>query len=415
LKCGLGLAGLGAATAAGWYGWRHAAAVSGDAALATDVFRQDAPRGELWEQWQQRGWVQEGRHYLKLASHVQCKLCPNECLLKPEDRGRCRNRVNKDGQLYTLAYGNACAFHLDPIEKKPLYHFLPNTEIFSFAASGCGFRCLNCQNWEISQRKPEQTKDPSGPSIRLSPLTLATLTRQDEHRVSLFPEDAVALAEHFQSPSLAYTYTEPSNWFEYMLDTARLARSKGLKNVWVTCGYIQQKPLRELCRYLDAANVDLKGFDPALYGQLNSGKLPPVLETLKTLKREGVWLEVGTLIVPTYTDQPDMLRRMCAWLVDQLGPDCPMHFLRFHPAHKLAHLPPTPEAVLTEAREIARECGLHYVYIGNLPGVENAGTTRCPHCGRSVIEREVFSVVTNQLRSGACRNCGTLIAGVWHA
>ena len=197
------------------------------AALSTDVFHNDAPSGVLWERWQQRGWVREARHYLKLGKNLQCRLCPNECLLKPEDRGRCRNRVHKDGKLYTLAYGNACTFHVDPIEKKPLFHFLPGTDVFSFATSGCGFRCLNCQNWDISQRKPEETKDPRGEALRLNPENIESLTRDDIDRLSLPPDDVVALAEHLHSPSVAYTYSEPSVWFEYMLDTAQQARAKG--------------------------------------------------------------------------------------------------------------------------------------------------------------------------------------------
>jgi pyruvate formate lyase activating enzyme len=407
---GVACAGAGAALYAAL---RHSGPIA-SAATSTDVFRNDAPQGVIWERWQQRGWVREGQHYLKLGANVQCRLCPNECLLQPEDRGRCRNRVNKDGTLHTLAYGNACSFRVDPIEKKPVFHFLPSTAIFSFAASGCGFRCLNCQNWEISQRRPEETKDADGESVRLTPERIARpLTLSDVERCSLLPEDVVALAKHLRCPSVAYTYTEPSVWFEYMLDTARLVRAAGLKNVWVTCGYIQQPPLLELCRYLDAATVDLKGFDPQVYGTLNSGKLQPILDTLVTLKRAGVWLEVSMLVVPTYTDDLETIRRMCGWLVEQLGPDCPLHFLRFHPAHKLTHLPPTPTDVLLEAQAIARESGLRYVYVGNAPGTAGAETTLCPHCGGVVLERRVFSVTENRLQSGACASCGTRIHGVW--
>jgi len=384
-----------------------------DAALATDVFRNDAPSGELWELWQQRGWAREGRHYLQLANNVQCKLCPNDCLLQPEDRGRCRNRVNKGGKLYTLAYGNACAFHVDPIEKKPLFHFSAGHRRLFLCTSGCGFRCLNCQNWELSQQKPEESKDPHGPPLRLNPASLGGLSRDDIARLSLWPADVVEFGRAFPQSLGGLHVQRASNWFEYMIDTARLLRSKGRKNVWVTCGYIQQKPLVELCGVLDAASLDLKSFDAASYGKLNSGKLQPILDTLLTLKREGVWFEVSNLIVPTYTDQPEMIRRMCQWLVDNLGPDHPLHFLRFHPAHKLTNLPPTPVDVLTEARDIARQCGLRYVYIGNLPGVEGTETTLCPHCGRTVVDREYYAILAHHLRSGACGHCGTKIAGVW--
>jgi pyruvate formate lyase activating enzyme len=409
----VGLGTLGAGAAAVYCALRSGGLAA--AATSTDVFKNDAPKGELWDQWQRRGWAVEGRHHLKLARNVQCRLCPNECLLEPEDRGRCRNRVNKDGTLYTLAYGNACSFGMDPIEKKPLFHFLPGTDVFSFATAGCGFRCLNCQNWEISQCRPEENKDPGGESVRLNPETLGSLSLADRDRLSLFPEDIVALCEYLDSPSVAYTYSEPSVWFEYMIDTARLARAKGIKNVWVTCGYIQQEPLLELCPYLDAANVDLKSFDPKVYGQLNSGKLEPVLETLRTLKQKGVWFEVTNLIVPTYTDNLDTIRRMCHWLVDNLGPDYPLHFSRFHPAHKLTHLPPTPIDALIRARSVARECGLRYVYLGNVRGVEGAETTICPNCGRMVIDRDIYFVTTTNLSRGACNSCGATIAGVWKA
>jgi len=408
----LGLGGVAGGAAAVYYALRQTSSWAA-ATTATDVFKNDAPRGVLWERWRERGWAREGRHYLKLGRNVQCRLCPNQCLLEPEDRGRCRDRVNKEGTLYTLAYGNACAFHTDPIEKKPLYHFLPATPVFSFAASGCGFRCLNCQNWDISQRKPEETKDPRGDPIRLRPELMPTLTLEDVGRLSLFPEDVVAMCQATGIPSVAYTYSEPSVWFEYMIDTARLARAKGIKNVWVTCGYIQEEPLLELCQYLDAANVDLKSFDPDVYGKLNSGKLEPILETLRTLKREGVWFEVTNLVVPTYTDSLAMIHRMCQWLVDELGPDYPLHFSRFHPAHKLTHLPPTPVDVLVEARAIARQVGLRYVYLGNVLGVEDAGTTFCPGCRHPVIQRYVYHVTRLNLEGSACAECGTPIAGVW--
>ncbi len=383
------------------------------AATASEVFKGDAPRGRLWQQWQDRGWVKEASHYLKLGENIQCKLCPNECLLEPEDRGRCRNRVHKDGRLYTLAYGNACTFHVDPIEKKPLFHFFPGTSIFSIAATGCGFRCLNCQNWDISQRKPEEMKDPRGESLRIAARSLGDLDRGDLERRSMFPEDVVALTQYLACPSIAYTYSEPMAWFEYMLATAEAARAAKLKNVVVTCGYVQQEPLVELCQFADAFHVDLKGFSDETYARLNSGKLAPILATIETLRRQQVWFEVINLVVPTYTDQPDSIRPMCRWLVDHVGPDCPLHFSRFQPAHKLTHLPPTPVDVLLEARQIARDAGLHYVYLGNCPEVHDAETTFCPGCKRAVVERNIFSVRTMNLKDGKCGACGTAIAGIW--
>lgn len=380
---------------------------------SAEVFQGDAPQGELWRQWQARGWTTEARHYLKLGRNVQCKMCPNQCLLEPEDRSHCRTRVNKDGTLYTLAYGDPCAMHVDPIEKKPLFHFLPGATAFSLATAGCVYRCLNCQNWDISQAKPEETKDPGGEPQRLDPAAPETLRRVDPERLSLFPDDVVALAEHFRIPTIAYTYSEPIAWYEYMFDTARRAKAKNLKNLWITCGSINEEPLVELCRVIDAANVNLKGFDPEIYQRLNSGRPEPILNTLKTLKREGVWFEVTNLVVPTYTDDPAMIRRMCEWLAANLGPDHPLHFSRFHPDHKLTHLPPTPVEILLEARDLARACGLRYVYLGNVREVEDAETTFCPGCRKAVIERAGFDVRGTRLLDGKCASCGTPIAGVW--
>ena len=380
---------------------------------AATVFENDAPDGELWRLWQERGWVKEARHYLKLGSNVQCKVCPNDCLLRPEDRGRCRNKVNKDGRLYTLAYGNPCSFRPDPVEKKPLFHFLPGSSTYSIATSGCGFRCLNCQNWDISQRKPEETKDPRGPNIRMTPDRVGRPV--NVNRLSMFPEDVVAMARHTGCTSIAYTYSEPTAFYEYMYDTAKLARGHGLKNIWVTCGYINRPALVDLCQYLDAANVDLKSFSDRIYRRLNSGRLQPILDTLKTLKERGVWFEVTNLVVPTYTDEMDMIRRMCDWLADNIGPDYPLHFSRFHPRHRLTHLSPTPVDVLTEARSIAQKAGLNYVYVGNVRGLKDVETTFCPACKKPVIERQMYLIRSLRVKDGRCDLCGAEIAGVWPA
>jgi pyruvate formate lyase activating enzyme len=386
------------------------------------VFRNDAPRGELWAAWKRRGWVREASHYRKLGSNVQCKVCPNNCLLEPEDRGRCRNKVNKDGVLYTLAYGDPCTAGPDPVEKKPLFHFLPGERTFSLATSGCGFRCLNCQNWEISQRKPEETKDPRGAAFRLRPETLEQMGPQHEYRWSMFPADVVAMAKHGKCTSVAYTYSEPTAFYEYMYDTARLARRAGLRNIWVTCGYINHEALTDLCQYLDAANVDLKSFSDDIYRRLNSGRLQPILDTLLTLKDLGVWFEVTNLVVPTYTDDLDMIARMCDWLVENLGRDYPLHFSRFTPKHKLVHLPFTSPDVLLKARDVAREAGLRHVYIGNVhdlmarvPALADCGTTYCPACGKAVVRREGFAVRSLDVRDGKCGFCAAALAGVWSA
>ena len=385
------------------------------AADSSTVFPHDAPAGELWDLWQRQGWAREARHYLKLGRNIQCKLCPNECLLEPEDRGHCRNRVYKEGKLYTLAYADPCAWHVNPIEKKPLLHFLPGTQVFSIATAGCSLRCLNCQNWEISQRKPEETKRPRGEPLRLRPERLGLLAADDAEHVTMLPEDVVDVTAYLGCPSIAYTYSEPIAWFEYMIDTATAARAKGVKNCWITCGYIQDEPLRELCRVTDAANVNLKSFSEEIYRDLNTGKLEPILATLKTLKREGVWFEVTNLVVPTYTDKPAMIRRMCDWLVSNLGPDYPLHFSRFHPEHKLKHLPPTPVDTLLAARAIARSAGLNYVYVGNCPEVPDGETTFCPVCKKPIVERGIFSLLTIRVEGGKCGLCGARIPGVWSA
>ena len=408
-----GAAGLASVSCGGGLLWYFSSRIQ--AATAAEVFKNDAPTGDVWELWKKRGWVQEARHYLKLGKNLQCKLCPNQCLLGPEDRGRCRNRVHKDGVLYTLAYGNPTMPQQDPIEKKPLFHFLPGSRAFSFAAAGCGFRCLNCQNWNISQRKPEELKDPRGSPFLMDARRLMSATEDDVNRMTILPDDMVAMADYFGCRSIAYTYSEPTVWFEYMIDTAKAARAKNLKNVWVTCGYIQDEPLGELCQYLDGVHIDLKGFDEEVYKKLNSGKLAPILSTIRRLRREGIWFEVVNLVVPTYTDDMDSIRRMCGWLVENLGPDCPLHFSRFLPLHKLTQLQPTPPEVLTAARAVAREAGLHYVYIGNCVEVKDAETTFCPNpkCGKPLVERTGYSISTMDVVGGKCKFCDAPIAGVW--
>ncbi len=408
---GLGVAGVaGLAGAASWLQffskWR-------DAEAPADIFKNDAPKGETWELWRKRGWVKEASHYLKLGRNVQCKVCPNNCILAPGDRSHCRNKVNSDGTLYTMAYGNPCTFHIDPVEKKPLFHFLPGSRTFSLATSGCVFRCLNCQNWEISQKKPEETKDPRGEEFRLRPPLPAGVSLDQMARLSLFPEDLAAVAEALGCPSVSYTYSEPTAFYEYAFDSCKAVRQRKLKNIIVSCGSIEERPARDLYQFVDAAHVDLKGFDDGTYKQLNSGKLQPILNTLKTLKELGVWVEIINLVVPTYTDKIDVIHRMCGWIVKELGSDQPIHFSRFHPQHKLTHLTPTPVDTLVKAREAAKAEGLHYSYIGNVPGMRDAETTFCPNCRKPVVERDIFAVTAVNLVQGKCRACGTRIAGVW--
>jgi pyruvate formate lyase activating enzyme len=385
----------------------------GENEAPADIFKGDAPTTAVWQSWAARGWVKEASHYLKLGRNVQCKVCPNNCLLEPGDRSHCRNKINRDGTLYTMAYGNPCTFHVDPIEKKPLFHFLPGSPSFSLATSGCVFRCLNCQNWEISQKKPEETKDPTGPAFRLQPPLPATLSLDELRRLSLFPDDVAAVAASLRCPSISYTYSEPTAYYEYAYDCCRAARGRKIKNVLGTCGSIEERAFRDLAQHVDAAHVDLKGFDDTVYRQLNSGGLQPVLNTLGIYKSLGIWIEVIHLLVPTYTGDPDSLRRMCGWLLEHLGPDTPLHFSRFHPQHKLTHLPPTPVDTLVRARDLARSAGLRYVYLGNVRGVPDAATTFCPNCRQAVVERDIFAVTLNRLTSGQCPQCRAPIAGVW--
>lgn len=344
-------------------------------------FYNDAP-AELWK------WSREADWYTVSGQMVHCHLCPHDCILGENDRGYCRVRVVKQRKLYSVVYGNPCAIHLDPVEKKPLYHFLPGTPIFSIATAGCNLRCLNCQNWEISQSRPEETVNSD-----------------------LMPQSLVDTVTFQGIPSIAYTYSEPIVFFEYVKDTAIMANERGIRNVLVTAGYISEEPLRELCKVIDAVNCDLKAFNDRFYKKVTSAKLNPVLRCLEIMQEEGVWIEVTRLIVPTYSDDLGDIQSMCRWLVSSLGPDVPLHLSRFHPAFKLKGLPPTPTDVLDRARKTALDAGIRHVYVGNVPG-HPAQNTVCPRCGRHVIERRGYRIVSNLLEGGACP-CGEPIPGVW--
>jgi len=331
----------------------------------------------------------EARYYQSTPRGVKCLICPNECTLKEGELSDCRNRIAKDGKLYTMAYGNPCAMHVDPVEKKPLLHFLPGTFTFSLATAGCNFACLNCQNWEISQKSPTETKNFEAP-----------------------PDALVATAKAQSCESISYTYSEPVTFFEYMYDTARAAKKQGLRNILVSNGYINPEPLRDLCQYTDAANIDLKTFDPDVYLKLTGGKLEPVVETLKILRDQGVWLEITNLVIPNWTDNLETIQRMCQWLADEGFAAYPLHFSRFHPQHKLTRLPATPLQTLTSARQIAQKAGLQYVYIGNVPGTGGEDTW-CPECKKLVVRRNGYMITENHLKKGACSHCSHPIPGVW--
>ena len=346
-------------------------------------FINDAP-DQLWK------WSREADFFMMLPKDtVMCELCPHNCVLNKGDRSLCRSRVNANGKLYTLTYGNPCSVNTDPIEKKPLFHFKPATRALSIATTGCNFRCLNCQNWQISQVKPE-----------------------DVRFYDLFPEQVIKKAMDEKAESIAYTYSEATTFYEYMIDTARLAKKKGISNLWISNGYINPDPLSALCEVLDAANVNLKSFDNKTYQTLNGGNLDPVLNTLKTLHEKGVHFEITTLVVPGYVDDENMIKTMCQWIVNNLGPDHPMHFLRFFPQYKLDRLYPTPVSVLTNFRKIAMASGIRYVYVGNVP--EHEGNhTFCHQCGKILIERKGYHIPTFNIENNKCRFCDTLIPGRW--
>jgi len=321
---------------------------------------------------------------------IQCALCPRRCVVSDGQRGLCTVRLNKGGTLYTLGYGNPIAVHVDPIEKKPFFNVMPGESAFSIAVAGCNMRCIFCQNWQISQTPPDQ------------------VTAYD-----MPPEKVVSEAIKDNCPFIVYTYTEPTIFYEYMFDISKRARARGLKNAMHTCGYINQEPLKELLKYMDAVNVDLKGFNEEFYRKMGAfASLQPVLDTIKTVKAEGVWLEITNLIIPGLNDDPQEIKKMCVWIKDNLGADTPIHFSRFMPSFKLQNLPPTPVSKLEEAYNIAKAAGLNYVYIGNIPG-HPGENTYCPQCGKVVIGRAGYRITENNIAGGKCKFCGREIAGIW--
>ncbi len=334
-------------------------------------------------------WSREAMYQVETPKGVRCQICPNECTLKEGELSDCHNRRVYDGKLHTIAYGNPCAVHVDPIEKKPLYHFLPESDAFSIATAGCNLACLNCQNWTISQSSPEETQN-----------------------YDMMPDLVVSQAVKYNCKSIAYTYSEPITWYEYVFDTSRIAREQGIKNVLVSAGYIHREPLLNLCSVIDAANIDLKSMDNSIYLKLNAGKLEPVLNTLKTLRDEGVWLEITNLVIPSWTDDLDMIKRMCGWLAENNFNDTPLHFSRFHPQYKLQRLAATPVKTLEAAKAIAKAEGLKFSYIGNVPGSNDANTI-CPGCGLTLIERSGYKIKSLKVSKGLCTQCSEPIAGHW--
>jgi len=332
----------------------------------------------------------EARYYEKLDhKKIKCVLCPRECLIDDQERGYCGVRENRNGTYYTLVYSNPCSAHIDPIEKKPLFHFLPGSLAFSIATVGCNIMCKFCQNWQISQVRPEQIK-----TYTMTPETIARIARERN------------------SASIAYTYTEPVIFAEYMYDCAVEGRKKNVKSVMISNGYIKKEPMKDLCKVLDAVKIDLKAYTEKFYKDLCAGELKPVLDTLVLLKTEGMWTEIVYLIIPTLNDKEKELKDMCKWIYRELGPDVPIHFSRFYPQYMIKNLPPTPLKTLETARNIALEEGLNYAYIGNISPHEGENTY-CHKCGKPVIKRMGYTIVDSQIKNGQCSFCKSKIPGVW--
>ncbi|HEY3174756.1 MAG TPA: AmmeMemoRadiSam system radical SAM enzyme [Candidatus Polarisedimenticolia bacterium] len=336
----------------------------------------DRPEGMQEARW----WrpEEEGR--------ILCTLCPRYCRIGEGQAGFCFIRKNIGGTLYSLAYAQPCAINVDPIEKKPLFHYMPGTPILSMGTAGCNMGCKFCQNWEISKSREDQVRS------RL-----------------LTPSQAVAAAIDNDCPSLAYTYNEPTIWGEYVVDISKVARRRGIKTVMVTNGYVTEEALADIYGWIDAANVDLKGFTEGFYRKITLTHLEPVLKTLPLLKSMGVWVEVTTLLIPGLNDDMGEIRELSRWILEHLGPEQPLHFTAFHPDFRLLDVHATPHETLHEARRVARETGLRYVYEGNVM-CDEGSTTWCPSCGEPLILRSWHRVIKNRIVDGACP-CGRRIAG----
>ena len=319
---------------------------------------------------------------------VVCVLCPHRCKIDEAKCGRCRSRMNRGGHLYSLAYARICAMHADPMEKKPLFHFLPGATCFSIASAGCNLSCLNCQNWSVSQ---------------VSPMEIPSQT--------LLPEDCVRLAKKYGCRAVAYTYTEPLTYLEYVRDCASACQEAGLKNVLVTAGYVNEAPLRDLLPFIDAVNIDLKSFSDEVYRRVSRVRLQPILDTLLAMRDAGVWIEITRLLIPGISDGEEDIRAMCHWLMEHGFADNPLHISRFFPRYKLQDIDATPLSALLSAQRMAQEEGMRFVYIGNT-SLTDAENTYCPKCGSLLVKREGYAVSSGNF-SGICPACGADIAGVW--
>ncbi|MDI7261716.1 MAG: AmmeMemoRadiSam system radical SAM enzyme [Thermodesulfobacteriota bacterium] len=321
---------------------------------------------------------------------VGCYLCNHRCVISPSKRGICGVRENREGKLFSLVFGHPISMNVDPIEKKPLFHLLPGSTSFSIATVGCNFRCLQCQNYEISQMPADKKKIDGS----FAP-----------------PSQIVSLAKEYQCRSISYTYTEPTIYFEYAYETAVLASQEGIKNIFVTNGYMTEEALKTIQPYLDGANVDLKGFQERFYKEVCGARLKPVLENLRLMRELGIWVEITTLVIPTLNDSDKEFEEIAQFILS-LGAEVPWHISAFYPTYKMLNLPRTPATTLHRAKEIGMKAGLRYVYCGNIPG-QGGEDTFCHQCGRNVIERVGFRVAKNDLAKGECRHCHAKIEGVW--
>ena len=325
-------------------------------------------------------------------NRTECTLCPRYCKIPLGKAGFCSIRKNIDGTIENIAYGRPTGFAIDPIEKKPLFHFLPGTGVLSFGTAGCNLGCKFCPNWHISKVKIDEAN-----SIEAS------------------PEQVVKLAIDNNCPSIAFTYNDPTIWAEYAMDISKLAKEEGIKSVWVTAGYITPNARIDAYENVDAANVDLKAFSQEFYGKITLSKLEPVLDTIKWLKNEtNVWIEITNLIIPTLNDGDDEFKKMVDWITENLGEEVPLHFTAFHPDFKLKDLPRTKAGVLNRARKIALDAGLKYCYVGNVHDIHSS-STRCPNCESLLIERNWHSVLQNNIINGTCPSCSAKIPGIFNS
>lgn len=330
------------------------------------------------------------RHWRGIGGdRVRCELCPRRCEVGSRERGYCGVRRNEDGQLYTLVHSRPCTVRSDPIEKKPLFHYRPGTDAYSLATAGCNLECLFCQNWRISQFRPDEVQS-----------------------IDLPPSQVVSRALAAGARSVACTYSEPIVFYEYMYDIAVEGRRHNLGTVMISNGFIERGPMNELLGVLDGVKIDLKAFRDSFYRELCDGELRPVLDTLRLIRRRGVWLEIVVLIIPTRNDDEGEIRAMARWIRQELGPDVPLHFSRYHPTYRLTNLPPTPVRTIERLRQVALDAGLRYVYLGNVRG-HPAENTRCHSCGHPLIGREGYVIRYNHVSDGRCPECDAPIPGVW--